>query len=58
MARLRMDPTPLAAFSMADEDKVPAPIHNMRDLYEVLFEQKKLLNVQMHLINGGILLTR
>ena len=42
MARLRLDPTPLAAFSIADEDKVPAPIRNIRDLYEVLFEQKKI----------------
>ena len=36
MARLRLDPSPLAAFSIADEDKVPAPIRNIRDLYEVL----------------------
>ena len=54
MARnLRLDPTPLTVFSIADEDKVLAPIRNMNDF----FEQRKITQ-HMPLLNGGILLTR
>ena len=42
MAHQRLYPTPLAAFSITDEDKVPAPIRNISDLYQVLFKQKKI----------------
>ena len=35
---LRLDPTPLTAFSIAEEDKVPV----IRTMYDLIFEPRKI----------------